>query len=207
MKKLFISILSAILLSSSGVWAHLSVSPFYIEFDANSSKRSEVVRMSNTSPVKKTYRIKLINFRQNKNGSYEEIKEPLKGNPFASSSLGEASKGIKIDLKALYGVTIPVIIDKGNLSSQGSLKQVKLINSAQNPYVEATIARSGSQAFWGTLIVKEGKEEIGRVNNFKIFLTTPERIIKIPLAKNPVAKIQVILMDARTDAEITRQNI
>lgn len=236
--------------------ANLSLSPFYVQFDANSPKRTDLVRMTNTSNEKKTYRIKLINYKQMEDGSYKEISQPLPGNPFAAPYIGysphettldphqsqtiriqrkpmaaapngeyvshmlmQETSGqtvgqtklrdgeIKIDLKAIYGVSIPIIIDKGDLSSSASITKAKVVRQANYPYAEVMVKRSGNQSFWGTLIVKDGKEEIGRVNSFKIFLSTPQRLIKIPLSRNPSQKVHLILMNARTDATISSQDI
>lgn len=256
MKKLTLGLFVWGLLIAETAWGNLTISPFYVQFDANSKKRADVVRMTNSSAEKKTYRIKLVNFRQMPDGKYQEITEPMPGNPFAapyiayspreatleprqsqtirlqrkpmaaapdgeyvshllmqemppkpSNKADTVKEGIKIEIKTLYGITIPVIIDKGDLTYQGTLQQAKVVRSSQNPYVEAVIKRSGTKSFWGTLVVKDGNEEIGRVNNFKIFLSTPERIIKVPLSRNPSQKAQLILMDARTDAVITSKDI
>lgn len=256
MRKLSLGIFMFGLLFANTVKANLSISPFYVLFDANSPNRSDVVRVTNTSNEEKSYRIKLINYQQNEDGSYKEISEALAGNPFATPYIGYAphettlaprqaqtiriqrkamaaakdgeyvshlliqempakfgteikskNNEIKIDIRALYGVTIPIIIDKGNLNSSGKVTQAKVVNSNKNPYAEVMVKRSGNQSFWGTLVVKEGKEEIGRINNFKIFLSTPQRLIKIPLYKQPNKKVNLILIDARTDATISSQEI
>lgn len=258
MKKLTLGLLVWGLLIAETAWGNLTISPFYVQFDANSKNRSDVVRMTNSSAEKKTYRIKLVNFRQMPDGTYQEITEPIPGNPFASpyiafsprettleprqsqtiriqrkamaaakdgeyvshllmqemppKDFGKKTKsqetgGIKIELKALHGVTIPVIIDKGDLYDQGIIAQASLVRNAKNPYVEATIKRSGTRSFWGTLLVKDGNEEIGRINNFKIFLTAPQRTLKVPLSRNPSQRVQLILMDARTNAVISRKDI
>lgn len=236
--------------------ANLAISSFYVWFDANSPKRTEVVRVTNNSNVKKSYRIKLINFKQNADGSYTEIEQPLSGNPFAipyiSSSphettlepgqtqtvriirkpMAAAADGeyvshllirelpektavkpqnnngeLKIDIKALYGVTIPVIIDKGNLHDSAEIKTVTLNNQASKPYLSVTVQRKGNRSFWGNLIVMQGKKELGRVNGFKIFMTTPERKIKIPLNEKIVSGGKVILEDARTHETIAAKNL
>lgn len=256
MKKLPLFIIAFGMLISMTARAHLSVSPFYVSFDAGSKARSDIVRMTNTSNQPKTYRVKLINYQQKADGSYKEISEPIPGNPFAAPYIGYSphetrleprqsqtirlqrkamaaapdgeyvshlliqempgekapqqpvkANELKIDIRPLYGVTIPVIIDKGNLSNSGAVIQARLLKDAKHPQVEVKIKRKGTQAFWGTLIVKEGKQEIGRVNDFKIFMTTPERIIRVPLTKVPSSKTQLILMDARNNAIISSQEI
>lgn len=255
MKKTCFWILSVLLFQISSAAANFSLTPFYVFFDADSKDRSDVVRMTNTSPEAKTYRIELINYKQNSDGSYQKIDQPLTGNPFASPYIGfsprettlqprqsqtvrilrkamaaapdgeyvshlwihempghkrqaPAAEGNKlsVELKALYGVTIPVIIDKGELHSSGKIVSAKIVNS-ENPYAEVVVARSGNRSFWGNIEIKEGKEILGKVDNFKIFMTTAERRLKIPLSRLPKSPLQLILTDARTNERISVKNM
>lgn len=256
MKKRFLVILLALCFYPFAAGANLAISTFYVLFDAGSAKRTEVVRVTNNSNSQKVYRISLINFKQNADGTYSEIEQPLPGNPFASPYIGfsphetslvpgqtqtirlvrrpmaAAADGeyvshllvrelpeknkkeqtsnsgeLKIDIKALYGVTIPVIIDKGNLHSSAAISSASVNNKAEKPYASVNVKRNGTRSFWGNLIVKQGKKEIGRVNGFKIFMTTPDRQIKIPLSEKIVSGGQVILEDARTNETISSKNL
>lgn len=256
MKKLILGILVIGVLFSKTAWSNITISPFFIQFDADSKQRADLVRITNSSSKTKTYRIKMVNYRQLEDGKYQEITEPLAGNPFAAPYIGFSprettleprqsqtirlqrkpmaaakdgeyvshlmvqempgsqskeevisSNGITIDIRALYGVTIPVIIDKGNLTNHGAITNIKVVKNTSQPYAEVMVKRSGTQSFWGTLVIKEGKEEIGRINNFKIFLSTPQRLVKVPLSKIPSPKDRVILMDGRTDDVISSQEI
>lgn len=256
MKKRLLIFLAMLCLFPELSRANLAISNFYVLFDANSPKRAETVRVTNNSNVQKVYRIKLINFKQNANGSYDEIFQPLPGNPFAvpyisysphettlapgqtqtirllrkpmaaaddgeyvshllirelpeknTAQQQDNSGTLRIDIKALYGVTIPVIIDKGKLYSSATINTVSVKEKAGKPYLAVNIKRKGNQSFWGNLIVKRGKKEIGRVNGFKIFMTTPERHIEIPLSEKIVSGGQVILEDARTHETILSKNL
>lgn len=256
MKKQFLTCLLIICLYPCLVRANLAVSSFYVLFDANSAKRAEVVRVTNSSNTQKSYRIKLINYKQNADGSYTDIEAPLLGNPFASpyvsfsphettlapgqtqtvrlvrkpmaaaadgeyvshllvrelpekNAIGkQADTGeLTIDIKALYGVTIPIIIDKGDLNSSAVITTVTRETDTGKPSVSVTVKRNGNRSFWGNLIVKNGKKEIGRVNGFKIFMTTPERRVKIPLSEKIVSGGQVILEDARTNETISSKEL
>lgn len=252
MKKLLMVFVMGLFLIK-GALADMSITPFYVLFDADNKKRTDIVRFTNTSVNQKRYRIKLINYKQLEDGRYEEITEPVSGNPFASPYLNYApheatldgrqsqtiriqrkampvapdgeyvshlliqempdnskpkdtakSNELKIDIKALYGITIPIIIDKGDLSSTGSIKQAKMI-AGNHPEVAVLVGRSGTESFWGTLVVTQKDKEIGRINGFKIFLTTPQRLVKVPLSEKPNGKIKVTLRDARTDEIIAEK--
>ena len=254
MKKIFILCCMCVFLMTKTAWADLSVSPFYVVFDADSPKRTASVRFTNNSAEEKRYRIKLINYRQMPDGRYEEITKALKGNPFAAPYINYApheatlkprqsqtirlqrkpmaaaadgeyvshlliqempqafhidektqSNELKFDIKALYGVTIPIIIDKGNLTDKGWLENVKLLPGSDELLV--TVGRSGTKSFWGNIIVLDKYKEIGRVNELKIFLTTDKRSIRIPLTQKPGANVKVILEDARTNKIISEKTI
>lgn len=256
MKKTVLFILFALILASGQALANLSISSFYVFFDANSPKRTDVVRLTNSTNQRKTYRLKMVNFKQNADGSYTPITQALPNNPFASPYIGfsphettlepgqsqtvriirkpmaaaadgeyvshlfvqelpekrqttaaDNQQQIKIDIKALYGLTIPVIIDKGNLSSSAKISKTLAKNNGSKPYIEATIKRSGNRSFWGNLIVTQNGKEIGRVNGFKIFLTTPERQIQIPLTEKMTSSARITLEDARTNAVIASKNL
>lgn len=256
MKKRILKYLMIFCIYPFGVEANLAISSFYVQFDANSPKRTETVRVTNNSNAQKSYRIKLVNFKQNADGSYSEIESPLPKNPFAApyisfsphetslapgqtqtvrlvrKPMAAAADGeyvshllirelpdkvsketqvdngeLNIDIKALYGVTIPVIIDKGSLHSLGAIKEVSVDKSSAKPSVSVVVTRTGNRSFWGNLIVKKGKKKIGRVNGFKIFMTTPERSIKIPLEEKLVSGGQIVLEDARTNETISSKNL
>lgn len=254
MKKIFIICCMFVFLMAKTADADLSVSPFYVVFDADSQKRTASVRFTNNSAEERRYRIKLINYRQLADGRYEEITQAIKGSPFASKYInyaphettlkprqsqtvrlqrkpmaaaadGEyvshlliqemphafhieekaAPDELKIDIRALYGVTIPIIIDKGNLTDKGWLESVKLLRASDEVLV--TVGRSGTRSFWGNIIVKDKNKEIGRVNGLKIFLTTDKRSIRIPLTHKPGSNLKVILEDARTNKVISEKTI
>lgn len=256
MKKLLLTLLLMINLFPGFAKANLAISSFYVWFDANSAKRTETLRVTNTSNIQKVYRIKLVNFKQNADGSYDDISHPLSGNPFAEPYVGysphettlapgqtqtirlvrkpmaAAADGeyvshllvrelpektvhakqdnngdLRINIKALYGVTIPVIIDKGNLHSSASIGKVSVIEKDGKPYASVTVKRKGDRSFWGNLIIKKGQKEVGRVNGFKIFMTTPERHMQIPLSEKIVSGGKVILEDARTDETIASRTL
>lgn len=239
------------------VRANIAVSPFYLEFDADTSNRSDHARFTNTSDKETTYNIKIINYKQDKNGSYSFIDEPIESNPFASPYLdysprqvtlkpmesqvvrvqrkgmatadkGEYvshlliqevppdiqpvksdnnSKNISINLRAIYGVSIPIMITKGDVSATGRIKSIKIESSKGQYFAKVTVERFGTRSFNGTIVVKDGKTEIGRVNNFRIFMSTPERVLHIPLGQQKPRDVRVILISGRDNETLETKNI
>lgn len=246
MKKAFL-LLS--FLVPSMAFANISVAPFYLEFDADSSKRMGQVRFTNNATVEKTYNIKLTNFQQDHTGKYSPVDKDtdnilladeflewsphhvtLKPNEsqvvrvqrrgmatvpdgeYVSHLLiqeqpskiygeyeAENDGSLIINLEALYEVSIPVMIINGDLQSSAKIKNVKIDKNSKYPKASVVVERDGNRSFYGTLIVKQGKEEIGRVNKFRIFTTTETRDIDIPLNKVPDSETSIILMDEKTN--------
>ncbi len=245
------------------IWAgaangNISLSPYYLEMD-NVATRSGQVRFTNTSQSEKTYNIQLVNFKQNPDGSYVTISEPVAGNPFASPFLewaphqvtlqpgqsqvvrvrrramaaapdgeyvshmliqeqaspsmmygtaqGGANGGLVINLKPLYGVSIPVMIERGTLSASASIGDVRIERRNGKPVASIPVRRTGDRSFFGTVIVSQGRRELGRVADFRIFMTTPVRVLQVPLADEPSKDITVTLIDENTNETLETKSI
>lgn len=238
--------LSFLLLPNIG-WANISVSPFYLEFDASSADRSGQVRFTNNSNTERTYNIKMVNFAQNSDGSYGPIEKDSDGKfadyylewsphqvilkPMESQVIrvqrrgmatapageyvshlmiqeqpskvygeyAEKSDNLVINLEALYGVTIPVMIVNGDLSASAKIKSADIEEKSGKPVAVIDVEREGDKSFYGTLVAKESDNEIGRVNKFRIFTTTDTRRIEVPLSKTPKDSLEIVLLDEKTD--------
>lgn len=252
MKKLFFILLA---LLSGAAYANISLSPFYIEFDANSSNRSAQVRFTNTTNRNQTYNIRMVNFAQSSDGGYVPISTPRDGNPFASTYLefsprvvslepGESQvvrllrrgmagvpdgeyvshlmiqedaanvpsapsggDGLIINLRPIYGVSIPVMIEKGKLSSTARVAGTKILRDGDKYVADITVERFGNRSFRGTLIVRDNGREIGRVDNFRIFMTTPSRVLRVPLSGGPGDDISVTLIDGTNNETLESKSI
>lgn len=122
--------------------------------------------------------------------------------PDADSMYGtynDNKNGLTINLRALYGVSIPVMIVRGRLWSDARIDNVKILNRNGHPTAVVTVSRSGTRSFFGTLVVKSGRRELGRLANFRIFMTTPSRTLEIPLTQMPDGDATVALIDENTD--------
>ncbi len=246
MKKVFLLLC---FLSPNLAFSNISVAPFYLEFDAESSKRMGQVRFTNNATVEKTYNIKLTNFQQDHTGKYSPADkntenilladEYLEWSPHQVTLKPNESQVVRvqrrgmatvpdgeyvshlliqeqpskidtdytsendgsliINLEALYEVSIPVMIINGDVQYSAKIKSAVLDKDSKSPKVSVIVEREGNRSFYGTLIVKQGKEEIGRVNKFRIFTTTDTRDIDVPLSKLPNGQISVVLMDEKTN--------
>ena len=103
-----------------------------------------------------------------------------------------------INLEALYEVSIPVMIVNGDIHADAKIKEAKLDKNSAAPKLSVVVEREGNRSFYGTLVVQQGKEELGRVNKFRIFTTTETRNIDVPLSEVPSGSISVVLMAGKT---------
>lgn len=131
--------------------------------------------------------------------------------PDAAQPANADKKTLQIDLRALYSVTIPVIIRKGSLESSGSLEKIsKLPSKADLPErLSVIVGREGSRSFLGNIVVMEGRKEVGKLNNVRIYATLKEREVVFPLtekAESLTGKIlTVILNDTETNQPLTEK--
>lgn len=241
--KMFIVLIGLLFYGTSAL-ANIAISPFFIEFDADSKNRSGQVRFTNTTDGVMTYTIKMVNFKQESDGAYTLITKSIAGNPFADVYLdysprlvtlkplesqviriqrrgmamagdGEYvshllvqevlkekkqpkqnnKKDLEIKLETIYGVSIPIMIEKGNVSATARVKKTK-VSSRDGVYTaDVTVERFGTRSFEGSLLVKDDGKEIGRIASFRIFMTTPDRIIKVPLDQKPKGLVSVTLVN------------
>ncbi|ANU06741.1 hypothetical protein [Paraurantiacibacter namhicola] len=66
-----------------------------------------------------------------------------------------AGGGISINLIPIYGITMPIIIRKGQLEVTGSLDNARLTTIDGNPAFAIDIAREGSASLYGDLVVSK----------------------------------------------------
>lgn len=252
MRKLFFALF---ILVPSIVQANISVSPFYLEFDANSANRSGQVRFTNNSNTERTYNIKMVNYKQNQDGSYSPVDKDsgekfadyyLEWSPhqvtlkptesqvirvqrrgMATADSGEyvshlmiqeqpskvygnyeeKTDNLVINLEALYGVSIPVMIENGDLTASAEIEDTEVIEKSGKPVAVVTVKRKGNRSFYGSLIAKAGKKELGKVNKFRIFTTTPVRRLEIPLESQPKDSIEIVLLDEKTDEVLDSKSL
>lgn len=101
------------------------------------------------------------------------------------TALGEedlnSSEGISIQIKTVFGISIPVIIRHGESTAKVQLSDVKLDLNHENPVLSLTINRSGNMSVYGNLQVEHisptGKvSDVGLVKGISVY--TPNSLRK-----------------------------
>lgn len=96
------------------------------------------------------------------------------------SEEAEASEGISINIKTVFGISIPIIIREGNSTTQISLEELSLDTSGENPKLSLVINRDGNMSVYGNLtathIAPEGIEtEVGAVKGVSVYTPNSKR--------------------------------
>ena len=101
-------------------------------------------------------------------------------------------EGLKIQLVPLYGITIPVIVRKGNLSATAALANARLDRDEDGPVLAFDATRKGSQSVYGEFRVsKPGQSKPVIVQKgIAIYPEIEKRKVELPLSEEEAAAIR-----------------
>ena len=218
------------------VHANISVYPYSVDFDASAKKRVASVNVTNPTNEKKTYRISVIDMKQNPDGSFEEIpadQRPaysaaayitfspkqftldgrdyqtvnISRKPLLNAPDGEYTSHLKIqevdtpapavqseekqlsaELRFKYNITIPLYIKKGKTEGSAEIASAKIEERNGRIYLAVKLKKEGQKYFRGKVTASQGKKIISEVRNIRIYPSTPERDVFLPLNKETAAK-------------------
>jgi len=92
----------------------------------------------------------------------------------------EDNEGISINIKTVFGISIPVIIREGESTTAINLTDVSLVTEGENPRLSLVINRSGNMSVYGNLtathIALDGTEtEVGMVKGVSVYTPNSKR--------------------------------
>ena len=98
----------------------------------------------------------------------------------------EDSEGISINIKTVFGISIPIIIRHGKSTTDITLSDVQLDNSGELPRLSLTINRSGNMSVYGDLLVEHispsgEKTEVGQVKGISVYTPNSKRYFSFGL--------------------------
>ena len=110
--------------------------------------------------------------------------------PAADGSL-DAGNGLKIQLIPIYGISIPVIVRKGNLQATAALSNVRMGKDNEGPSLEFDMTRKGDKSVFGEIrVTKPGvAEPITVAKGIAIYPEITSRIVSLPLEPEVAAKM------------------
>ena len=100
------------------------------------------------------------------------------------TALGEEdqneAEGISINIKTVFGISIPVIIREGQSTTAIDLTDVSLNTEGENPKLSLVINRSGNMSVYGNISVThlapDGKTtEVGMVKGVSVYTPNTKR--------------------------------
>ncbi len=98
----------------------------------------------------------------------------------------EESEGISINIKTVFGISIPIIIREGNSTTELNLSELALNTEGENPRLSMVIKRSGNMSVYGNLtathIATDGTEnEVGMVKGISVYTPNKKRVFSFEL--------------------------
>lgn len=148
---------------------------------------SEILRYSPrqiTLEPKETQKIRIMS-RIKSNSPDGEYRSHLLVQEIPKAKEAENAGGnngeIGINVQAVFGITVPIILRKGDLSAEVKLSTPKIVKVGNTTFLEIAVNRSGTKSIVGTLNVFTDSKKIGILKNVAVYLSTPRRIISVKL--------------------------
>lgn len=89
--------------------------------------------------------------------------------------------GLAIQIQAIFGLTIPVIVRKGELTHTADLSDPVYRNIDGEHFVDFFVERTGNKSLLGTAKVFADGQEVGILKNVAVYLSVPRRRVSIKL--------------------------
>ncbi|HXZ02221.1 MAG TPA: hypothetical protein VEI03_19665 [Stellaceae bacterium] len=90
--------------------------------------------------------------------------------------------GLSMRIRAVFGITVPLVVRKGNLTAMAALSDLKPVRLADGHNgLSLHLDRTGTRSLRGDLTVLIDGEPAGWLNGINVFLSTPYRELVVPL--------------------------
>jgi hypothetical protein len=109
----------------------------------------------------------------------------------AAGSVAEKADGVQIKITPIYGVTIPLIIRKGNLNAKAEIANPRLVTENGRTVLAFNMSRQGDKSVYGNVSVsKPGVQDpVWQSNGIAIYPETSERLVVLPLSEAAAAQM------------------
>lgn len=99
----------------------------------------------------------------------------------AENAGAQGDGNLGVNVQAIFGVTIPVILRRGDLSAEVKLSTPKFVDVGGERHLQVTVNRSGTKSFLGTANVFADGQKVGTLKNVAVYMSTLSRVISIRL--------------------------
>jgi hypothetical protein len=103
-----------------------------------------------------------------------------------------SATGLSIRLTPIYGVTIPVIVRKGQLAGGATIADPVLVHEGTMNYLKLDIARSGERSVYGEIrVMAPGtREPVFVARGIAVYAELSARRVKLPMSAEQAAKLK-----------------
>ena len=117
------------------------------------------------------------------------VPAPLTPEEAASQKTGS---GLTIKLIPIYGITIPVIVRKGQLAALATIANPRVVTTREGSFLDLDMARSGTRSVYGEIIVrpKAGGDPLFQVRGIAVYPELAKRNLHWPLSADQAAKLK-----------------
>ena len=100
--------------------------------------------------------------------------------------------GLTIKLIPIYGITIPVIVRKGQLAALATIANPRVVTTREGSFLDLDMARSGTRSVYGEIIVrpKAGGDPLFQVRGIAVYPELAKRNLHWPLSADQAAKLK-----------------
>ncbi|GAA4047248.1 molecular chaperone [Parerythrobacter jejuensis] len=119
--------------------------------------------------------------------SFRAIPKPKRLDPTAPEA-----QGLVIDIQAIYGVTIPLIIRKGKVESGATLAKPQIFEDPRGGLIGLVLNREGTGSTYGALHVKVPGEDkpITLAAGVALYPEIDQRVVSIPVSAEQLASMR-----------------
>jgi len=103
------------------------------------------------------------------------------------------ARGVTIALTPIYGVTIPIIVRKGNLNAAAAIGTAQLVTDAkEGPALSFTLTRTGSRSTYGRIrVTKPGlAKPLVEARGVAVYAEIPGRTVTLPVDAQVAAHLR-----------------
>lgn len=103
-----------------------------------------------------------------------------------------ATDGFKIQITPIYGISIPIIVRKGNLQATAALNNVRFGKDDEGQTLEVDLNRSGNRSLFGEIHVSKpgASEPLSVMKGIAAYPEIARRTISVPLAPEIAAQLR-----------------
>jgi P pilus assembly chaperone PapD len=109
----------------------------------------------------------------------------------AVTATAEKAEGVQIKITPIYGVTIPLIIRKGNLNAKAAIANPRLIRDNGRSLLAFDMTRQGEKSVYGNVFIsKPGLAmPLWSSKGIAIYPETNERLVTLPISEEAAAQL------------------